>query len=1056
MSISSWQSTALFKHLKKQKGRHAENMVSLLKNPRVLDKIQQILAKAGTTPKDFTLHDDGHSYRVAERMWELIPVATQKKLSAYELGLLLLSAYLHDIGMSPDFKKVEEHKKYLTTKVKKGLSEDEINEFQKWIDNDVRTISINIRKEKVEDTKVANYILTHFIRYRHNDWSGEWIKNNLADIILEDYPFWVDDLIKICKSHHYGLDVLKGEDYAPKPIGRNSTVHLRYLSMCLRVADVMENDPERTPEVILQHRDISEDSITYWLKDQRFTLNRSKNKFTIYSRPERAYLHKAIDETANQIENELKLCSELIKIKPLYQSSFAELKDYEWVIEPYLHRDIAPRDNSYEYIQGAFRPNTTKILELLGGSQLYGDSIWAYRELIQNAIDAVKEKIAYFITNENKNPKEYSRKLGELFSIDIILEEREDGVWLICRDQGVGMTKNIIEKYFLESGSTKRHEISELERKCEQQGFNFERIAQFGIGVLSYFMIAEKIIVKTKREFNTGYADEESIGWKFEINGTHDFGELSKYKKTISGTQIELKLKKDVVKTISSWDDKFCSFLKTEIAKTPCNITYTSSVSKKVQKVTPGWTNQAEDIVKDMVENFAKDATSKIDYEDRFIPSFRKNVLLKYNLLAKEAVVEIPQKIDFLFEEGEIEGLGSYRIYIPYFKLIKGNCFYFLKEQVQGDDHRLFKINSGYFWFPNWRRINFNLRGIRIEQIKVEGSSSKHLPLDRNILSIIPNAHIEINLETFQDSTLSVSRKEIMLGKSFISYKALIDSKINDLINAHKNLFENCYSSLNVEITGSALSNDYWVFSDQCKSENNDSAYLLWKKIKFPVCSSHYIFYTNQNVSFRNKSLTIINSLYGIVNHRRSDWFREIEGNYQIGVYLLKNARPILIPILDVNPSLADKKSFNFINIELPEEWSNIVLLRFSYDLDDKWYINVNSKYFKLFDSSIMEQLANIDNVKAKKDLVGEKYSFALLIHSLIKHKEESWIGLCEKKKSIYQQVFKHLETSSVYLYVSDSVVKVTLDSWKGASAEEIKKVMPLKLSERYFLKVEN
>ena len=54
------------------------------------------------------------------------------------------------------------------------------------------------------------------------------------------------------------------------------------------------------------------------------------------------------------------------------------------------------------------------------------------------------------------------------------------------------MTKQIIEKYFLESGSSKRHELKELERKCEEKGFLYGRTGQFGIGVLRYLYDCRK------------------------------------------------------------------------------------------------------------------------------------------------------------------------------------------------------------------------------------------------------------------------------------------------------------------------------------------------------------------------------------------------------------------------------------------------------------------------------------------------------------------------------------------------------------------------------------
>jgi len=71
--------------------------------------IERVLSSAGTSPLDFTLHDAEHSFRVAEWMAKIVPGDVLEKLSGYELALLLLSAYLHDIGMTPEQARVQRH-----------------------------------------------------------------------------------------------------------------------------------------------------------------------------------------------------------------------------------------------------------------------------------------------------------------------------------------------------------------------------------------------------------------------------------------------------------------------------------------------------------------------------------------------------------------------------------------------------------------------------------------------------------------------------------------------------------------------------------------------------------------------------------------------------------------------------------------------------------------------------------------------------------------------------------------------------------------------------------
>ena len=51
---------------------------------RRMPRIEVILKSGGTSPNDFTLHDEGHSYRVAERMYAIAGDVVQI-LSSFEL-----------------------------------------------------------------------------------------------------------------------------------------------------------------------------------------------------------------------------------------------------------------------------------------------------------------------------------------------------------------------------------------------------------------------------------------------------------------------------------------------------------------------------------------------------------------------------------------------------------------------------------------------------------------------------------------------------------------------------------------------------------------------------------------------------------------------------------------------------------------------------------------------------------------------------------------------------------------------------------------------------------
>jgi hypothetical protein len=63
----------------------------------------------------------------------------------------------------------------------------------------------------------------------------------------------------------------------PDSSAPSAIVHLRYLAVVLRVADIL--DPERTPDVILRHRGVAPRSLDYWWKDHypSFALNEKRS-----------------------------------------------------------------------------------------------------------------------------------------------------------------------------------------------------------------------------------------------------------------------------------------------------------------------------------------------------------------------------------------------------------------------------------------------------------------------------------------------------------------------------------------------------------------------------------------------------------------------------------------------------------------------------------------------------------------------------------------------------------------------------------------------------------
>lgn len=1052
MSEKKWKTTQIYQALIQRSGQYRNSINNLCENPGVLDKIETILKVGETTPKDFTLHDEEHSFRVAEKMWELIPEVTKAALTEYELGFLLLSAYLHDIGMSPSYDTVKNHREYLTTTKKDSLTESEIESFQKWIDDDDKAKNINIRKECLTDEKEIHYILAYYVRHKHNEWSGDWIRQNLASHSLLYYPQWYDDLILLCQSHHYGLEVLEQEKFDPKPIG-NTHVHLRYLAMCLRVADVMENDPERTPAVIIKHRSIDPDSLKYWVKDKFFTLRRDGNTFHLFSEPPRAYIHKAVEETASLIAQELQLCDTLTHSKPLAFSRFHSLANYIWDINSFLDVKIHPKDNCYEYIQGSFRPNTQKILDLLGGNQLYGDSIWAFRELLQNAFDAVKQRIAYQILNENRDPDVFLEKLGELYSIKISLEQREDGYWLICKDDGVGMTKDIIEKFFLVSGTSKRHEIKDLERKCKEKGFNLGSTGQFGIGVLSYFMIAEKVVVITKREQNTGYKPEDSIPWRFELNGREDFGELMRYNQPIQGTTIEMKLSAKVEQEIETWGQKLSDFLEENVVKTPCTISYSSCLDTNDDKTfQEGWIKHKNELTRLLTDSFIYKHQEQTIPHDKNISSVRKNRMDEGNRLVHEYAKDVQEKIDFLYAEGSVGNFANYRIFIPYFKLSGGNSFCYMKEDRNSNRHYIKLISSQEYlhvWFPD-RIESFSYKGIKTNAIV---DHYIEYDIEYEILRLqIPSSIIEVDFIETDEDFVHVNRHNIVLSEDDIALiKSYIRRSIDSLLYEHQDSFQNIYTSLNRYTMHDQIQEfkpelQYWAFTIK-GNDHHDADTLEWKKIQFPAITylSEDDFHFDkleaslltQNTSIGKQTLNYFLTLNNFESSSLSlgsaSWRTLYTLDYRLGISFVhyREKGVWLIPVaMGWADLVQDKVNEGMNSIELPHTLRDILY----YSEEEKeiysWRIYINKEnplfqyYYPYIDFDVYE-------VTELAELRDKEHCFAFLSQCIMKFNEDNWIGYYENNTHIVDYAFKQLSITEIKVLSSNgNVICIGPNRW--------------------------
>lgn len=537
---------------------------------------------------EFDLHDENHLAKVLENMACLIGEERIKALSDVELFLLIASAYLHDCGMAPaewelrlmqltegtdafcecegsirnDGKSPYTHilAERFIEKNKQQIYVKYEGDVQNWLFSENREkdliealASLLIDYQKYRNgyaaelkacqsssdfKKLNNGIRIDYIRRRHPLTSARYIINTSPLFTSATGEAWTDkmaqDLAITCQAHGEDLDFVKEKLSTDVRYSPNENANLQFIAMILRMGDICHYSFDRAPLIIRNAKVFQSDySYREWAvkaASVKYDINNNTISYYAYcDKPERYYkLQKYIDWIDKEIYD---FCNIQRSWDSKYQLS---IKDVD--------REGVNYDNSaFTPVIGAqFTLQQNSIIKLLMGVGLYKDPYASLRELYQNAMDACK----CMLNKERALGREY-RGL-----IEFGLESDEAKTYLYCSDNGVGMTKYVIENYLLKIGNS-YYKSSDFYREQATWNTEFVPTSQFGIGILSCFMIADRIEILTKT------IDEKDI-LACCIDGPQEFfyyrspSESEKERIKISGTVVKLSLKPEYVAKLNN------------------------------------------------------------------------------------------------------------------------------------------------------------------------------------------------------------------------------------------------------------------------------------------------------------------------------------------------------------------------------------------------------------------------------------------------------------------------------------------------------------------------
>lgn len=202
--------------------------------------------------------------------------------------------------------------------------------------------------------------------------------------------------------------------------------------------------------------------------------------------------------------------------------------------------------------QGNISVNSENIFPVIK-KWLYSDKDIFLRELVSNACDAITKLKKLSGIGEASVPSD------EAYRIDVVVDKENKK--LIIEDNGIGMTKEEVEKYITDiafSGAT-----DFLEKYKDEEDKGTQIIGHFGLGFYSAFMPSERVEIET-----LSYKDgEKAIKWSCDGGMTYEIEECDK---STRGTKITLTIAEDSKEfleeyTVRSVLSKYCSFIPVEI-----------------------------------------------------------------------------------------------------------------------------------------------------------------------------------------------------------------------------------------------------------------------------------------------------------------------------------------------------------------------------------------------------------------------------------------------------------------------------------------------------------
>jgi len=429
---------------------------------------------------EYTPHDEQyHLKRLFHVADTVLGRELMGRMNSAELFVLACGLYGHDWGMAVS----QDEKDYIISgKLEKGKKADKLwlltNEHDRLVEF-AKNWQVKVDSEGyAKEMHIENW--REYVRQMHAFRSAARAKRYFTNI---DGGV-ADSVARICAGHWLSFEELRDHNKYPSDFSvLREVVNLRALAVYVRLIDMLDLAEDRTPYVIwkfvaprdsksrmewAKHRALRPVTCPPYQNGRIILVDGSTNDNEVYA---------ALEDLRNWCEEQFKGCNDLL----------AQMNNPNHKLDIY-HIQWRVAAQEFEPLSIRFEFDRERMFEVLS-EEIYQDDPYVFlRELLQNSIDAIRLR-REVLKRKGIEPKEFG-----VIKVNVKHGEGSNAV-VTWQDDGIGMDEYVVKNYLAMAGKS-YYQSEDFKR----EGLEMDPISRFGVGILSCFMVADRVEFETFKD----------------------------------------------------------------------------------------------------------------------------------------------------------------------------------------------------------------------------------------------------------------------------------------------------------------------------------------------------------------------------------------------------------------------------------------------------------------------------------------------------------------------------------------------------------------------------